>query len=365
MLEDMPLSEAKRALLEKYLRGDLPQTRERAVITSRRREAEESPLHERVVPVQTGGSKRPFFFLHGQWDGGFFCFPLARDLGPDQPFYALDPYTYAGLQCPPTLETIAAAHIKSLRAVQPDGPYLLGGYCNGALVAYEMARQLHANGQRVDLLALIDPMSPGNFKLVCRALSRLSNLKQLVSDFGCVGAFIAGLISGPSDVIRLSQSAQLGWFLRMLYLYVRLRDTYLHVRYPLRRKSLHPEPLRIHDHAHPTRIRNALSIIHSRHDWILPALEVLRQDYEAMFTWVASKYAPDLYPSKVIFFWNSAEHVYTFRRAAWRDMLKHKDEVEVHVLPGTHATLRDEHINVLAGRLRACLDVVRVVAPEP
>jgi hypothetical protein len=59
------------------------------------------------------------------------------------------------------------------------------------------------------------------------------------------------------------------------------------------------------------------------------------------------------------------EPVHSFRRAAWRDMLKNKDEVEVHVLPGTHATLRDEHINVLAGRLRACLDMVREVAPEP
>src|SRR5207249_6921919 len=58
-----------------------------------------------------------------------------------------------------TFEEIAAAHIKSMRAVQPEGPYLLGGWCNGALMAYEMARQLHIEGQKVDLLVLMNPMA--------------------------------------------------------------------------------------------------------------------------------------------------------------------------------------------------------------
>jgi len=89
-----------------------------------------------ITAVQTVGSKRPFFFLHGDFRrGAFYCFPLARDLGSDQPFYALEPYSFDGLQVPPTLEAMAAAHIKLLRIVQPEGPYLLGGYCNGGLVA--------------------------------------------------------------------------------------------------------------------------------------------------------------------------------------------------------------------------------------
>ena len=45
-----------------------------------------------VVTVQAGGSKRPFFFLHGDWfRGGFYCLNLARALQEDQPFYVLKP----------------------------------------------------------------------------------------------------------------------------------------------------------------------------------------------------------------------------------------------------------------------------------
>src|SRR5438105_9094732 len=112
-----------------------------------------------VVPLHTGGSRRPFFFLHGHYLGtAHYCLPLARALGPDRPLYALDPYRLDDLAVPPPLEEIAATHLEALRAIQPAGPYLLGGFCNGGLVAYEMARQLHAAGQTVDLLVLMDPM---------------------------------------------------------------------------------------------------------------------------------------------------------------------------------------------------------------
>src|SRR5947209_4061127 len=88
------LLEARRALLEKYMHGDLPQAPTAAGAITRHSEAKVASPRERVVAVQTGGSKRPFFFLHGQFEGNaFFCFPLARDLGSDQPFYVLEPYS--------------------------------------------------------------------------------------------------------------------------------------------------------------------------------------------------------------------------------------------------------------------------------
>ena len=131
---NMPeLSEVKRALLEKYLQGDLPQAPEIADAIPPRAEAEVEGPRERVVAIQSGGSRRPFFFLHGQWESqAFYCFPLSEGLGSDQPFYVLEPYTFDGLPVPPTFEAIAAAHIKSMRTVQPKGPYLLGGGAMGA-----------------------------------------------------------------------------------------------------------------------------------------------------------------------------------------------------------------------------------------
>ncbi|MGZ3618133.1 MAG: non-ribosomal peptide synthetase, partial [Ktedonobacteraceae bacterium] len=134
-----------------------------------------------LLPIQVGGTKRPFFFLHGDWTGGaFYCFTLARALETDQPFYVLEPYKFGGLQIPPSLETVAAAHIESLRSIQPQGPYLLGGFCNGGLLAYEMAQQLQAAGEQVDLLALVTPASTiqlGTIRTVSNSLGKFLHLE--------------------------------------------------------------------------------------------------------------------------------------------------------------------------------------------
>ena len=102
-----------------------------------------------VITVQAGGEKQPFFFLHGDWTGDIRLLNVARELGGEQPFYVLEPYRFDSIQAPPTFKEMAAAHLEALREVQPEGPYLLGGSCNGGLVAYEIARQLHEQGQRV------------------------------------------------------------------------------------------------------------------------------------------------------------------------------------------------------------------------
>jgi amino acid adenylation domain-containing protein len=117
---------------------------------------EESPL----MQVQAGGSRRPFFFLHGDFlGGGFYCLKLARQLGADQPFYALAPHGVAGTAMPTSVQAMAGDYLERVRSVQPEGPYLLGGYCNAALVAFEMAQQLCAQRQKVDLLVLLAPGS--------------------------------------------------------------------------------------------------------------------------------------------------------------------------------------------------------------
>src|SRR5438094_96360 len=83
MLETERLSEAKRALLEKYLQGSVPHTATAAGAINRRTQAKpassvlpDSPVP--LVPVQTGGSKRPLFYVHVHWIGGaFYCFAIA------------------------------------------------------------------------------------------------------------------------------------------------------------------------------------------------------------------------------------------------------------------------------------------------
>jgi hypothetical protein len=112
---------------------------------------------QEVIPVQPNGTQTPLFFLHGDWiGGGFYCHQLARDLGDDQPFYALPPCHMRDEKIV-TMREMAAQHCAALRRQRPHGPYLIGGYCIGATVALEVARQLVAEGETVERLFLVDP----------------------------------------------------------------------------------------------------------------------------------------------------------------------------------------------------------------
>ena len=109
-----------------------------------------------VLKLQADGTRRPFFFFHGDLNGGgFYCRELARHLGPDQPFFAIHPLGLDGRPIPATIEAMAAEHLAQIRALQPHGPYFIGGYCNGGLTAYEVARALTDAGERVEPIVLI------------------------------------------------------------------------------------------------------------------------------------------------------------------------------------------------------------------
>jgi thioesterase domain-containing protein len=119
---------------------------------------------EPLVALQPNGSKRPFFFLPG--DGNVFNFhDLAHRMAPDQPLYGLQARGMHGEQPPHDhVEDMAADFLESVRAVQPRGPYLLGGHCTGAMVALEMALQLQRREERVAMLAAVEASAPAVFR---------------------------------------------------------------------------------------------------------------------------------------------------------------------------------------------------------
>ncbi len=128
-----------------------------------------------VVPVQPGGRRPPLFFLHGDYlSGGMFCAGLARHLGPDQPFFAVPPCGLDGEPVPASYREMARRHVEAIIAVEPVGPYRLGGLCNGGLVAYEVARLLEARGARVDLLAAVGACASDVWPARTRRLVRLA-----------------------------------------------------------------------------------------------------------------------------------------------------------------------------------------------
>ncbi|MCZ2147232.1 MAG: alpha/beta fold hydrolase [Bryobacterales bacterium] len=113
-----------------------------------------------LVPIQPEGSRPPFFCFHGAGGNVLNYQKLSEHLGPDQPFYGLQSPGLDGASQPLTsIEEMAALYIKEIRAVQPYGPYFLGGYCMGGTVAYEAAQQLTSTGETVAMLALLDTMN--------------------------------------------------------------------------------------------------------------------------------------------------------------------------------------------------------------
>ncbi|MFE8605167.1 non-ribosomal peptide synthetase [Archangium violaceum] len=114
-----------------------------------------------LVPVQPGNPRRPLFVVHPVGGTVLGYSELARQLGPRQPFYALESRGLDG-SLPPcqSVEEMAALYVDAIRTVQPSGPYLLGGWSMGGVVAYEMAQQLQRQGEQVELVMLIDSQVP-------------------------------------------------------------------------------------------------------------------------------------------------------------------------------------------------------------
>ena len=120
-----------------------------------------SDSEQPLVAIQAQGSLPPFFCVHAVGGNVFSYVGLSRRLGLAQPFYALQARGLMGAQEPHTrVEEMAADYIHAIRAVQESGPYVLGGWSMGGLVAFEMACQLQRQGQQVALVALFDSIAP-------------------------------------------------------------------------------------------------------------------------------------------------------------------------------------------------------------
>jgi amino acid adenylation domain-containing protein/non-ribosomal peptide synthase protein (TIGR01720 family) len=114
-----------------------------------------------VVPIRKSGTNPPFFCVPGTGGDPTYLYNLAHYLDADQPFYGFQARGLDGQSNPHhCLEDMANDYIHSMRSVQPQGPYFLGGHSLGGLVAFEMANQLNQQGETVALLAILDTKTP-------------------------------------------------------------------------------------------------------------------------------------------------------------------------------------------------------------
>jgi thioesterase domain-containing protein len=145
-----------------------------------------------LVVLQPVGSKPSFFFVHGLGGTVMRFRELARHMAPDQPFVSFQAQGMdRNLPVLDNVADMAALYLENMRKAQPEGPYYLGGYSFGGLVALEMARRLHQEREEVALLALVDTYFVGqsNSSLMSRFLSlsrdqKLAYLRKRVVRYG-------------------------------------------------------------------------------------------------------------------------------------------------------------------------------------
>lgn len=114
-----------------------------------------------LVQIQKGDGKVPLFMVHGAGGNVLNFRDLAVGLGKDQTFFGIQARGVDGGRTSSTIEEMAELYLEEMLAVVPDGPYLIGGYSGGGVVAFEMAQRLAAKRKRVDLLAFLDTFHPG------------------------------------------------------------------------------------------------------------------------------------------------------------------------------------------------------------
>ncbi|MBD5634786.1 MAG: hypothetical protein IAI49_09940, partial [Candidatus Eremiobacteraeota bacterium] len=122
---------------------------------------EDSP----IVRMRDGNPERnPVFWLHGMYNGdGLYTWDMLSGMPADVPFYVVHPHGYDNRPFESDVRKLAKDHLELIREVCPHGPYVIGGFCNGALIAYEIALQLRDAGEVVDDLILVSlpPLYPG------------------------------------------------------------------------------------------------------------------------------------------------------------------------------------------------------------
>ena len=110
-----------------------------------------------ITTIRSEGTNRPMFCVSSYGDDPAFMFSdLAQSLGADQPFYGLwvpddEPFSFP---------LLAARHVEEIQRIQPNGPYIVGGFSFGGVVAFEVARQLRAKNEEIALLVLFETVCP-------------------------------------------------------------------------------------------------------------------------------------------------------------------------------------------------------------
>jgi amino acid adenylation domain-containing protein len=306
------LSPAQREALERRLKGR-PETSGPPAPSAR--------CLVEIVPAApgiSGAGRRPFFCIHPAGGDVLCFFPLARHTGADQPFYGLQARGLEDTAEPfATIEEMAAHYAAEIRSVQPSGPYRIGGWSFGGLAAFELAQQLRAAGEEVELLVVMDT-APG------------------VEDGG---------VSGPLEETGDGSRDNTGWLLTIAEYIKGLRGKDLAVS----AADLRPLDGEAQLRFFVERLQRA-GVVHSGDslEQLRRLLRVYKTNVQAYRAYVPRPYAG---PITLIRAEQAAFPPDLGPDLGWEKLTAHP--IDRQQVPGDHITLLAEpHVRTLAGRLR-------------
>jgi thioesterase domain-containing protein len=170
----------------------------------------ETACDRSLVSLQETGHLPPLFLVHPTAGNALCYLELVRELGGEQPVYGLQSIGLDGQQPPRnSIVDMASAYASELVERQPDGPFVLGGWSMGGIVALEMAQQLVAQGREVPLLVVIDaPLLDANDQLNGTPAWRhfaVAELKNQLGDQSSVDQLVDQL---PHDTLPSAEQLQ-------------------------------------------------------------------------------------------------------------------------------------------------------------
>ena len=262
-----------------------------------------------IVPMQPKGSAAPLFIIHGAGGNIIRFYQLATLVGTDHPIYGIQAQSLlSGQNGLLRLEDQAAYYLEEIRKVQPKGPYFLLGYSFGGTTAFEIAHQLRVQGERVEMLGMLDSRQRDYMALMQKKDSVRTRFDRRITRF--LGNFMPLSFKQKVDYLRDK------FFTRSL------RRFYM-VALALNFRSV------------PSFLKSTEEI-----------------------SWVAAiNYHPKPWPGPVTLFRASAQPDPRLPwDLGWTPLAE--GGVEVYELPGDHdLVFREENIRVLAEQLRARLEI--------
>ncbi len=286
-----------------------------AVLTNNTRNTQsglQKALPQSLVKMQAGNPlKKPLFLVHPIGGHIYIYRDLINSLGIEQPVYALQAQGIDGEVQPLTqIEEMATHYINALQVVQPDGPYILGGHSFGGLVAFEMAQQFYALGQRIVLLFMMDTVGPEQ-----------SLIEQEDSDDVRIIAYALGLDGNLVLPVPPEQFSQLDLEEQIRYFYKHSKTA----------NQVYPEEF----------------IPHIRH-----FLDVIKANNQAM-----NDYIPKTYQGKLLFFRAQERDTYlpTNPERNWIDLAV--EGMDIYDISGNHTSMNfSPNVEATAKVLRTYLD---------